>query len=146
MDHQVALGNFGSPCQFEWKGQVYTLSFLTQAVKAELIRLMKQHALEETKQRIKDFPDDKELFLKQFQAACESGKYAWGSPYHLDLMLTEVGVAFLIRAMLYKHKITDAQMQELLLDTEKMLEIGELLKLIFPKQPAGEDQVKKPVA
>lgn len=144
MDHQEALGNFGSPCEFEWKGKTFRLSFFTQGQKACLVKLMKQSALKEMLELADDMPErDRQSLLDGHRRDRESGKFSFGSPYCLSLLETEKGLMLLMMSLFYKHpEVTLDDVQEMLADKAKAVELAELIKIHTPKLPQGSASPK----
>lgn len=117
-----------APLKIEWRGKVFTLSFLTQKVKAELSNWILQN-------KIKVLTDFKPLLTpEQYSGRVEklmdewdAGKYGFLSQKWLEEIQTTEGVVQLAKAM-FSAGGTDITEDELLL---LMAEKGDEFRILF---------------
>lgn len=133
-----ALGNHGAPVQFAHAGKIYTVSYITQQVKAQIERWLRRLAYEDLYALRGEMPPDQ---YRDALAAITSdrARYTYLGEVYQRTISTPEGVIGLI-AILFGCSDTEA----VSLATERTLEVMEILKEVtLASMPrAVADQVR----
>lgn len=135
-DHQQLLGNDGAPHKVTWKGKEWTLHFLDQKQKAEIVARLKERALKSVTD-LKDVidPDSYQLMLENWQRAATAGEFAYMGPHHLRSFRTRAGQIELFRAILGEKQsstLTDDEAGDFLDDPHTLALFGLVLEESLP--------------
>jgi hypothetical protein len=128
-DEQTALGNKGSPFTIQHNGVTYPVSFLTQKVKADVVRWAKQQVIRELDD-LRDVIGEEDYLDRKNKhiTACQEGAFGFDSESVMKLRNTLNGQQAFIRAILG--------------DKGQLLSEGELIDLIAEQGDKIMDYVR----
>lgn len=157
MDTQTVLGKHGAPFQIEWEDKIYTLSFRTQRIKAEVERWAKQRAVKDLVSYrnvflADEYKDRMDQLLAKFDDPSDpsdtdangvhQGGYAFSGARVQKLLATDDGAMALLKIVLGEQgsKLDEADIISLY--SEKQDEINAFFRASQSKVQAIQDDLK----